>query len=87
MPVVAVADGIPEQATVGVEQRVVDPPRVDADRLDLGVLAAERTEPVEHLGEDRPDVPAQVAVASNRSVGEAVHAPQGDPIALDQCRP
>ena len=79
--VVAVGDRLGEQPAVGVEEAVVDAPRVDADRLGVGDPWPGRRAPLRYeVGE----VPAQVPVdARRRRWGSGGRPRVGRPVAVD----
>lgn len=81
--VVAIRDGVVEQPTLAVEQAIVDPPRVDSDRLDLPVGGAQPRETREDLLVQSGEVPVEVAGALHDPVREAVHRVEGDALLLD----
>ena len=56
---VAVVDRVLNEAALGVDQREVDAPRIDRDRVDVTGFARGGPETVEHIAVDAKDVPVQ----------------------------
>jgi hypothetical protein len=74
-----VADRVAGQVAGAVQQAEVQPPGVDADRVDRAGLR----EPVADLGPEVAEVPAQPAAGLAGAVGEPVDLGQFDPRAVE----
>ncbi len=83
--VVAVVEGQPEHAAIGVQQRVVAAPGVDPDARERAVLCRP-SQSLERLLKQRGQVPMQPIRQPQRPIGEAVSQLDRDPVTRRSCR-
>jgi hypothetical protein len=70
-PIVTVVEGIAEQRSIGIQQSIIDSPRVDANRIEMSQATC-GTNTVKDSPVETQHVPTDMTADRNRSVPEPV---------------